>query len=267
MKRSAWHRGICVLGLAVIMLLMQGCRTPGGDGLQASQSAYQNGDFVASYREARAIYDNPANTVEDRDNAAYMVGMSSYRMRNFDRAREFLQIAAASGDPALSADASVQLGLLYSERGNYGLAADALHHAADKLTGPDKANAYFYAGVAEQKEGRWPQARTTLSLAMSGSQDPAFRQRVADQLKITGYTLQIGAFDVESNAQRAAEVASPKADAFKYTRPRIVIAADPATGQKRYLVWIGQFSSWPTAMMARDNLGMTSAAVTPLTEP
>ena len=267
MNRSIWLRVMCVLSLSMSLLLVQGCQTPGADSLQASQSAYQSGDFVSSYREARAVYDNPANYQEDRENAAYMVGMSSYRMRNYDRAQEFLQIASASRDSALSADALVQLGLLYSERGKFGLAAEALHDAAAKLTGPDKANAYFYAGVAEQKEGRWPQARTTLSMAMSGSQDPVFRQRVREQLKVTGYTLQIGAFDVESNAQRAAEVATPKAEAFRYTKPRIVIGADPATGQKRYLVWLGQFSSWPTAMMARDNLGMTAAAVTSLTEP
>jgi tetratricopeptide (TPR) repeat protein len=269
MKHTAWREAMGLLGaiaLAAGMLSVAGCKAQHAQALQASQSAYRAGDYSSAYRDARAVYDNPAASREDRDNAAYMIGLAAYRTRDLDTAQEFLQIAADSADPSLSADASVQLGLVYSERGKFGLAADALHNAAGKLTGPDQANAYFYAGVAEQKEGRWPQARTTLSMAMSSSRDPAFRERVADQLRVTGYTLQIGAFDVESNAQRSAQVATARAEAFRYATPRVVMTTDPANGHKRYLVWVGQFSSWPTALMARDNLGITNAVVTALTQ-
>ena len=41
------------------------------------------------------------------------------------------------------------------------------------------------------------------------------------------------------------------------------LAVDP-DGRKLYLVHVGQYSSWPTALMARDRLGQTRAIVTPL---
>jgi len=234
---------------------------------KASEDAYRSGNYAQAYRSARAVADNPGYPLRDREAAAYMAGMAAYRNKDPMAAQQYLQMAAASTNKLLAADAKASLGLVYADRNLFRLSADSLLDAAKDLSGENKANAYYYAGVAQQKDGRWPQARTTLSLAMSNSKDAAFRQRVSDQLRITGYTLQVGAFDVESNAQNMARNYGPKAVQLRMTAPRVVPWTDPVVNRRRYLVWVGQFSSWPTALMGRDGLGITNAVVTPLTEP
>lgn len=266
MKAAAMGRGFWMAACCGALLLA-GCEGQQSTALKSSGEAYRAGDYASSYREARRVADLPTEPKATRESAAYMAGLAAYRNKDSMAAQQYLQMAAASSDRRLAADAKASLGLVYADRGLYRMAAESLQDAANLMSGQDKANAYFYAGVAQQKDGRWPQARTTLSLAMSNSRDPVFRQRVADQLRVTGYTLQTGAFDVESNAQNAARALVPKAAALKISSPRVMPALDPVTNRRRFLVWVGQFSSWPTALMARENLGTTNAVVTPLTEP
>ncbi|MCE9591481.1 MAG: SPOR domain-containing protein [Planctomycetes bacterium] len=259
-------RGTAALAAILAAALLTGCQAPlqsQSSGLAASRSAYAAGQYPQSLQKARTIADLPTSPSRDREQAAYIAGLSAYRLRDLDTAQQYLQVAALSDSPSLSGDARATLGLVFAERGSYGLAADNLLTAAERMTGQNKANAYFYAGVAQQKHGRWPQGRTTLSLAKSASTDPAFRQRVDEQLKITGYTLQLGAFTVESNANTAAQRIAGKAAALHLGAPRVIPAVDPS-GHTVYLAQVGQFSSWPTALMARDGLGLTNPIVVPL---
>jgi hypothetical protein len=156
------------------------------------------------------------------------------------------------------------LGLVSSQQGLYDKAAENLELAAGAMQGQDRANAFFYAGVAQQRSGRWPQARVNLSMALSGSSDEAFRQRVREQMKITGYTLQLGAFGVEDAANKLAARYSAKAIELKLGAPRVVASPDPE-GTNVYLVQVGQFTSFPTAIMWREKLGASSANVAGLT--
>lgn len=255
------------VAMTVLLAAVVGCQAPQtsqSSGLASSRELYAAGQYPQALQRSRAIADLPTSPQRDREHAAYIAGLSAYRLRDLDTAQQYLQVAVLSDNPSLSGDARATLGLVFSERGSYGLAADNLLAAAQRMTGQNKANAYFYAGVAQQKHGRWPQARTTLSLAKSSSSDAAFRQRVDEQLKITGYTLQLGAFSVESNANTAAQRVAAKAAELRLGAPRVVPASDPS-GRRLYLSQVGQFSSWPTALMARDNLGTTSAIVVPLT--
>jgi tetratricopeptide (TPR) repeat protein len=236
------------------------------EAIRSANSSYNTGNYAEAYRQALTVADAPADPESERQQAAYVAGLAAYRLHNLDDAQRWLTYAASSNDKGLRADAKATLGLVYVEQGRFGLAGDALSQAADLMTGQNRANAFYYAGIAQQKQGHWATARTSLSQAISNSQDAAFRKKVADQLRVTGYTLQVGAFDVESNAKTAAEALAPKAQGIKLGTPRIVAVNDPATSHKRFLVWVGQFSSWPTALMAREQLGQTKAVVTPLSE-
>jgi hypothetical protein len=142
----------------------------------------------------------------------------------------------------------------------YDKAAENLVAAAEAMQGQDRANAYFYAGVAQQKSGRWPQARVNLSMAMSSSGDELFRQRVREQMKITGYTLQLGVFSSEDAGKKLALRYSARAVELKLGAPRVVSVPDPE-GAPTFLVQIGQFTSFPTALMWRDKLGASAAIV------
>ncbi len=121
----------------------------------------------------------------------------------------------------------------------------------------DRANAYYYGGIAQQKMGRWPQARNNLSLAISNSRDPDFRAKAIAQLKVTGYTLQTGAYEIEDHARSVANTMANRVASMHMGRPRIVPSHDPGSNRRLYLVQVGEFSSWPTALAARDELGLS----------
>jgi len=102
------------------------------------------------------------------------------------QAERYLRVAVNSRDKAMAADAQSTVGLIYSKQGRYVQAADALLRSARNQTGEDRAQAYFYAGIAQQKLGRWPQARTSLLLSRSSTRDAQLSQRVNTQLAEIG---------------------------------------------------------------------------------
>lgn len=259
---SRWMPALLVMTL--LLLAAGGCAKQQAVDLRPIQSAYANGDYRGAYSQGHAISESPFQALPARQKAAYFAGLSAYRLNDLNKAQQELELASKSTDKNISADAKATLGLVYDAQGRYGLASDSLMDAAQVMTGQDKANAYFYAGKAQQKVGRWPQARTSLSMAMSNSRDPAFRNRVSDQLKITGFTIQTGAFEVEANARTAAEQLANKVAPMKLGRPRVVPSVDPASQRRLYLVQVGQFTSWPTALAARERLATTRSIIVPL---
>ena len=62
---------------------------------------------------------------------------------------------------------------------------NALLSGAKLQEGEDRAQAYLYAGIAQQKIGYWPQARTSLLLARKSTRDPGVVQRIDQQLAVT----------------------------------------------------------------------------------
>lgn len=261
LSRRLWP--VIAAAFAVTLALAGGCASD-TQGLSSAQSDLAAGRYEQAYNTSSMIVANPAQPERTRERAAYIAGLSAYRAKSYDKAHEYLQYAAATPDNKLRGDAKATLGLVYSERENFPLAAKNLLEAAELMSGPDKANAYFYAGVAQQKQGLWATARTTLSLALSAGEDSAFRDRVKDQLRVTGYALQTGAFSSEDNARKMAESLYDKARKNSMIAPRVVSAMDQNGKGKLYLVQLGAFSSWPTALMARETLKPTTAIVVPI---
>jgi len=253
------------LGLILAAALLAGCATQQtttqDQQLAAAQSAYNGGDYHGAYRRATHVYSIARGST--RDEAAYLAGISAQRLGNGPAAQSHLQAAARAADRRLAAEANASLGLLHSEQGRFDLAARDLTRAAADLEGQDKANAHFYAAVAQQKLGQWPQARTNLVLARAATQDPAFRHQVEAQLAVTGYTIQVGAFRSEANARTAADRAAPAATSQRVGLPRLVASTD-SRGLPVTLVHVGRYATFAAANQARHQLGDQQAIIVPL---
>ncbi len=228
-------------------------------------SAYQSGDFAAAYQSASAL----ASTRNGPGRgAAYMAGMSAYRMGQLDNAEHYLRFAAQeSRDRKLAGDARAGLGLVALRRGDFRAAEAALLTACENLDGQDKANAYYFAALAQQRQGKSNDARANLTLARSLSGDGGFRQQIDEQLAVTGYTLQLGAFSNQANAETLARKALTWLEVTKVGQVRLVPAM-AADGQRLYLVQVGQYSSHASAMEGRVKLGpmASSSIIVPLSE-
>lgn len=261
-NQNTIRRELSLVLLAALGVLLAGCNIDRGPSpTEQAQGYYQRGDYArAQAAAARAA--TTAGGVQ-RDLAHYMAGMSSYRLNNFATAERYLRIAAMSRDESMAADARSTLGLIYSNQGRYANAADALLRSASHQTGEDRAQAYFYAGIAQQKLGRWPQARTSLLLARHSTRDTGLAGRIDQQLAVTGYTIQVGAFSNRANADKSALVYAAKAASARLGSVRVILISR-SNGLTVNLVQIGRFATFKAASEARSRLGDTGSVIVPL---
>lgn len=255
------YRGFLNHTLAILAVItFTGCAAEQAATLDQARASYGQGNYTAAYSAAAPIADDGTSTV--RYEAAYLAGASADRLRNAPAAQRYLSIAAGSGDPAVSGKALATLGLMQHEQGRYAEAYLTLRQAADRLTGEDRANAHYYAGVSLQKLGRWGEARQAFNHAHAASGNPEFRRRVADELMVSGYTLQTGAYADDKNARTAAQALANQTSRLGFGLPRVVPARDDR-GRTLFLVQIGQFPNMAQAMAARDQLGKSRAFIVP----
>ncbi len=250
------------LAVACFALLGVGCEsTPTGD-MAVAQQAYRNQNFETALDEAAVAARQTPGLAGDE--AAYIAGLSAQQLGRYNQAKLYLGQAAASEDRKLSGDAYGALGLLHTSYREYGHAANALLNAAERLDGHDKANAYFYAALAQQRLGQWSQARTSLILARGAGPDADLMQRIAQQMQVTGFTVQTGAYGTRENADRAAQRLAERVAGLEIGTP-VVVEATAANGQRLYLVQVGQFVTYSRAVLAKSRVQMDSAIVVPLT--
>lgn len=253
--------GMCVV--AALALTAGGCKTidRGPSPTEQAQAQFQTGDYARAYTTAARAATTAGGS--QRDLAHYLAGVSAYRLENLSTAERYLRVAAASRDESLSADARSTLGLIYSRQGRYTDAADALLSGAQLQEGEDLAQAYLYAGIAQQKIGYWPQARTSLLLARKTTRDPGVVQRIDQQLAVTGYTIQVGAFADKSNADQLAGRYAVRAAAGKMGSVAVVPTVG-SNGRAVNLVQVGRFTTFDAANTARGMLGDTGAVIVSL---
>lgn len=269
----AWQRLLLCCGLlAVVTLVMTGCEsTPqaSADDANATEliaqadAAYDRGEYVTAYRTAIRVANRQNNP--DRHLAAYIAGMSTWKLRDYTNAAFYLDSAKQAADPQLAADAQAALGLVHAETGQHDKAVAELLAAAPNLTGNDRANAYLFAAISQQKLGQRTSARTNLLLAQRYATDAAIRDQVNELLGVTGYTLQTGAFTKDQNARKAAQELAAKAQPLNIGRTRIL--AITRDGRQFYRVQIGQFVSTEAANRARNTLKSATgleSIITPL---
>src|SRR5699024_9924284 len=152
-----------------------------------------------------------------------------------------LLIAMRSENKNLAGDAAAVLGLLYSEYGHYQAAVWAFKKAAAKLTGESKAHAIFYEAIAQQKLGATSAARANLIIARSKARSPQLVRKINQRMRITGYTVQVGAYTNMSRARTAAKQWAKKVISLNIGMPRLVKSS--SQGSETVLVQIGQFTS------------------------
>ncbi len=248
----AW---VCGAGLG-------GCKINQGPGpIEQAQTQFQSGHYAEAYNLASRSAATAGG--QQRYLAHYLAGISAYRLNNLSAAERYLKVAASSNDQSLAADARSTLGLIYSQQGRYAQAAETLLSGARLQHGDDRAQAYLYAGIALQKIGRWPQARTSLLLARQSTRDPGLIDRIDQQLAVTGYTIQVGAFKEKENADRLASTLAPRAASVS-AGPVIVVPKIGPDGRTIHLVQVGRFATFGAANRMRQVLGQSGAVIVPL---
>ncbi|MEM1355489.1 MAG: SPOR domain-containing protein [Planctomycetota bacterium] len=258
---------------ALLALPLAGCRNSGLKGtalegtyvdqgptgtVDQARTAYRNGQYDLAYQVAAPIADDIF--ADDRIDAAYIAGLAGKQVGYLDASAKYLNQALQSKDEQLKTDAAATLGLVYSQQGRYRPAAETLLWAAPRMTGEDAAQAYYYAGIAQQKLGFWSQARTTLILARGATADAGFRQQIEQQIAVTGWTLQVGAFTDAQLAQDQAETVARRAQNMGLGLPRLV-PGRAADGTSMTFVHVGQFTSYQSATRYRDQLGATGVII------
>lgn len=250
------------LFLSLLLLVVAGCQEPLRLGLLRDASVhYERGEYDQAYTAASTVAQR--GEAWEYDEASLIAGLAARQRGDLANAEQYLRQAANSRDPAIAGDALASLGLLYAQQERYQASANALQQAAEFLEGQPRANAYFYAAVAQQKLGRWAQARTNLVLARSASGDAEFIEQVNDQLAVVGWTLQLGAFRDQDNAQATVEQLTAQTREAQIGTPRILETTD-RDGNALAVVQVGQFTTFQSASRARDRLGVNSAIIIPL---
>lgn len=241
--------------LLVLALVLPGCQSYGErratpELLDEANTAYEQGKYVTAYRAAIQV----ANRENDPNRyvAAYIAGMSMWKLSELGAAENYLEQAGDSPDLQLAADADAALGLVYADLGKHQQAVNRLERAAPQLTGNDKAKAYLFAAISQQKLGQRAAARQNLIKARRYASDPQIREQIQQLLGVTGYTLQTGAFTKEQNARQAAQQLIAQTRSLSFGSPRILVVTKD--GRRFYRVQIGSFSSFQQANSQRNAL-------------
>ena len=244
--------------LVTLAVCAAGCQTSPQAEMATARTAFDGGDFDRAYRSASHVADHRDDAMGVE--AAYIAGVSAYRLDRLDSAERYLHMAAYGAQGRATGSALAMLGVVYVGQGSYDRASGVLLSAAEQLEGQNRAHAYYYAARAAQKLHRRAEARNCLTLARSASTDPGFRRAVAAELSDTGWTIQIGVYADEASAQAAADRIAADPRAGRIGIPKVVGVADD-DGKGRYVTRIGEFSTHLIATEKRRELGIVNAIV------
>ena len=251
--------GIGALCGVLLLLAAGGCETTGGAG---GSSEGLLGRAVADYEVGR--YETAAGTAEAamqtssgprRQDAAYLAGLSAYRLGRIDEAERRLMTAAGSNRPQTAGRANAMLGIIRLDQNRPREAAELFEAASRMLTGSDGMHAAGHAQMARRRAGMSGSSSVIGRDASVGAQRPT---TVAGQ-----FALQVGAFRDADGADRAARQAQAIADRAGLGPVRIVPGTDERGGTL-YLVQFGRFASRSAAAAARSEIGSLDYIVAPL---
>jgi cell division septation protein DedD len=262
-------------------------------------SAFDSQEYDAAHNQAAAIMNK--STGVQREEAAYIAGLSSYQMGNHSAADSELSVAAVSSDPQTAGSAKAMLGQLRLDQRRPREAATCFADASRLLEGEDARQAAWHAGVAFRQAGdeasakRWldnassaqyDQQGVATGFVASASSDPAgsspmkvvAAQRAENTLGATtaresasappaqpasvGFTLQVGAFNDRARAKKAAQDADALSKKEGLGRVRVLPRRD-AHGQPMYLVQVGWWVTRSEAAEARARVGRLEYIVAP----
>ncbi len=242
-----------LLALSAALLACGGCassKAAGGGALpdmKAVMADYEAGHFLQAYTGAVSLYRR--SVVPERDEAAYLAGLSAYRLQRYEDADRYLSPLVRIASTDVAGRAAGTMGLVELERGRYREAAEYFKKAADRLEGQGKAEAAYRAGLAYKESNLHSLARVQFIIARGASSDAAFQAKVDRELKTSGYTLQLGVFSSRSNAEAVVrEFQSSRAASIGEAR---IVTTEGSRGETLYYVHVGTFTSYSAAIRGR----------------
>jgi len=247
------------LTLAVSLSII-GCESTGSGvngQLATAYQSYHSGNYAAAYSQAKPFADSYGSASTE---GAYLTGLSAFQLRNGSEAERYLHQAVRGEDRTIGGQSMAMIGRIYAGQNRHERAIEAYAEAARRLTGEDRANALFYTALSQQSLGQWEPARINLIMAKQASSDAAFITKVDSYVGVRAWTVQVGAYSDQRNAQSAATNISGKTNSMLMGTPRLVPATD-ANGKKLVLVQVGQFPSEFAAMSARNRLSGNAEVV------
>ncbi|MBL9148257.1 MAG: SPOR domain-containing protein [Phycisphaerae bacterium] len=265
---------LVVASLAVAPLV--GCAT--GDAraqLDRSVAAYDKDDFATARKEAESAAESAKNT-KDADDAAYMAGMSAFRMGDYDDAVRWLTEASRSANAWTAGQAGVMLGNAQLKQSKPRDAAKSFAAAAQKLSGDDArkariaaANAYKEAGDSRAADEQFRLANVPTTVVVDGGAGtsrptpPASNPSPgagAPAAPSGPYVLQAGAFRDRAKAQSRASELRVAAVRAGLGEPRVATKRG-SDGATLYVVQMGGFPDRRSADGAAAKLGQSGVVV------
>ncbi len=258
LQRNCSFLSLLTVLLSLWLLQCGGCAAPGRGAspnaaptIESITADYDAGRFQQAYTDAVTL--SRRSDLATRDQAAYLAGLSAYRMQQYASVDRYLSPLVHSRDPEVAGRAAGTLGLADMERGNYREAATHFKQAADRFRGQEKAEAAYRAGLAYREANLASQARVQFLIARGASNDAAFQAKVDRELRTNGFTLQLGVFAGRSNAESVVE-SFGRTPAAGQLGPASIMTAKGDRGETLYYVHVGIFNSFSAALRARDSI-------------
>jgi hypothetical protein len=235
---------------SAVPVLLAGCASPSSSTSAAADLSRALDDYHAKhYAQAleRAAAVQRDASGELRCEAAYVGGLSAYRLGDLDEAGAHLDVAAGSASRPTAGRARAVLGLVLLDRDRPAEAAAHFAAAARDLEADNARQAALRAADAFRRAGDEAAAAAWTRIAEG-------RGRPPDPGAGGAFTLQAGAFRQRPHAEKAALEAARVAEGHGLSPVRIVPRRDDR-GSVLYVVQLGRFDSRTEAMSARRQLG------------
>jgi len=232
---------------------MAGCAAPSTSttapaDLNRALADYHAGRYATALQEAMAVQESTSG--DEQCEAAYVGGLSAYRLGDLTEAGARLSAAIDSESSQTAGKAKAVLGLVLVDQGRPDEAAGHFAAASRVLEGDNARQAALHAARAYERTGDEAAAEAWHRVA-----DGRSRWAITGSAPAAGsFTLQAGAYRRRPSAEQAAVEAAALAEDHGLSPVRIVPRRDDR-GDMLYLVQVGRFESRTAAMNARKRLG------------
>ena len=254
-----------VLLSTLIALPLAGCKSPPPTrSLNSALVDYQAKRYRIAHEQAATIAGESRGL--RRDQAAYVAGLSAYKLGDLNQAQQQLTIAAQSPDRATAGKAKAVLGLVRVDQHRPREAASLLAEASGALTGEDSRQAAYQASLAYQRAGDEISAGAWQRIANAGKAGGQQVLAISSGAGPGRFSLQAGAFRQRRHADNAARNVAHVVQQHGLGGIRIVESRDNR-GRILYLVQFGEFQTRSAASNARRLVGRLEVIVAPSIGP
>jgi septal ring-binding cell division protein DamX len=260
----------CVAGLLSATMWLGGCAGSQDSGsLTGAVSAYNAQQYSQSLDQANVALKNTSGT--QRDEVAYVAGLSAYQLGRTDEAEARFITAANSASSETACKGKAMLGQIRLDQNRPREAASYFTAAQPGLTGDDAQKCAHNAAVAYQMAGdtasskQWQSTATRAPASTVMGSGPSSSGSANTMISApANFTLQVGAFMEKKRAKKAAEEANSLAKKDGLGKVQMFTRTD-AKGRRMYMVQVGGFATREQAVAARTKMGRLDYIVAPAT--